>query len=66
MATTIYKLTLPKGVSVFQPEGLKVCLKGTSAFQQDHTELEGLRTHVAVLNSSTGTSPEMKGHLGWL
>ena len=47
MAASFYKLTLPtlfgtKGVSVFQPEGLKVYAKDKSVLQPDHTGLEGL------------------------
>jgi hypothetical protein len=47
MAASFYKLTLPLGLkvctkaeSIFQPEGLKIC--GMSAFQPDHTNIEGL------------------------
>jgi hypothetical protein len=51
MAASFYKPKLPlllrlnvgnKDVSVFQPEGLKVCTNSMSVFQTDHKGLEGL------------------------
>lgn len=36
-----------KGMSVFQPEGLKVC--GVSESQPDHTDLDVIRTVILLI-----------------
>ena len=43
-----------KDVSVFQPEGLKVFIKGTFAFHPDHTDL-GVMDCAALRGRGGGT-----------